>query len=79
MENGKLAFVDKDLNRVLVKLTKSMVRKDSSFVTVLYGADISDDQAAEAYELLRSKLSDNVEINLINGGQPVYYYIVSVE
>ena len=56
-----------------------MVRKDSSFVTVLYGADISDDQAAEAYELLRSKLSDNVEINLINGGQPVYYYIVSVE
>lgn len=79
MENGKLAFVDKDLNRALVKLTKSMVRKDSNFVTVLYGADISDDQAAEAYELLRSKLSDNVEINLINGGQPVYYYIVSVE
>ena len=79
MENGKLAVVDTDLNRVLVKLTKSMVSKDSSFVTVLYGADISDDQAAEAYELLRSKLSDNVEINLINGGQPVYYYIVSVE
>lgn len=79
MENGKLAFVDKDLNRALLKLTKSMVKKDSSFVTVLYGADISDDQAAEACELLRSKLSDNVEINLINGGQPVYYYIVSVE
>lgn len=79
MENGKLAFVDKDLNRALLKLTRSMVKKDSSFVTVLYGADISDDQAAEAYELLRQKLSDNVEINLINGGQPVYYYIVSVE
>ena len=79
MENGKLAFVDKDLNRALLKLTRSMVKKDSSFITVLYGADISDDQAAEAYELLRQKLSDNVEINLINGGQPVYYYIVSVE
>ena len=79
MENGKLAFVDKDLNRALLKLTRSMVKKDSSFVTILYGADISDDQAAEAYELLRQKLSDNVEINLINGGQPVYYYIVSVE
>lgn len=79
MENGKLSFVHKDLNHALLKLTKSMVRKDSSFVTLLYGADISDDQAAEAYELLRAKLSDSVEINLINGGQPVYYYIVSVE
>ncbi len=79
MNNGKLAFVEKDLNRALVKLTKSMVKKDSSFVTLLYGADVSDDQASEACEILRSKLNDNLEINLINGGQPVYYYIISVE
>ncbi len=79
MENGKLSFVDTDLNRALLKLTKSMVKKDSDFVTVIYGNDIKDEQAEEAYEMLRSKLNDNLEINLINGGQPVYYYIISVE
>ena len=79
MENGKLAFVEKDLQKALLKLTRSMVKKDSSFITLLYGADVSENQATAAYELLRSKISSNVEINLINGGQPVYYYIISVE
>ena len=79
IENGKLSFVEKDLTKALYKLTRSLVRKDSSFITVLYGADVTDDQAQEACELLKSKLSANLEVNLINGGQPVYYYIVSVE
>ena len=79
MDNGKLAFVEKDLQKALLKLTRSMVKKDASFVTVIYGADVSEEQAAAAYELLRAKINDSIEINLINGGQPVYYYIVSVE
>lgn len=79
LENGKLSFVEKDLTKSLYKLTRSLVRKDSSFVTVLYGADVTDDQAQEACEVLKSKLSSNLEVNLINGGQPVYYYIISVE
>ena len=79
MENGKLSFVEKDLTKALYKLTRSLVRKDSSFITVLYGADVTDDQAQEACNLLKSKLSANLEVNLINGGQPVYYYIISVE
>ena len=79
MDNGKLAFLEKDLQKALLKLTRSMVKKDASFVTVIYGADVSEEQAAAAYELLRAKINDSIEINLINGGQPVYYYIVSVE
>ena len=79
MDNGNLAFLEKDIQKALLKLTRSMVKKDASFVTVIYGADVSEEQAAAAYELLRAKINDNIEINLINGGQPVYYYIVSVE
>ena len=79
MDNGKLAFVEKDLQKALLKLTRSMVKKDASFVTVIYGADVSEEQAAAAYELLRAKINDSIEINLINGGQPVCYYIISVE
>ena len=79
MENGKLAFVEKDLDKAVYKLTRSMVKRDSSFVTLIYGSDVTDGQAEAACELLKSKLSPNLEISLINGGQPVYYYIISVE
>ena len=79
MENGKLSFVEKDLTKAVLKLTRSMVDRNSSFVTVIYGSDVSEDMASAAYDLLRAKLSDSIELNLVNGGQPVYYYIISVE
>ena len=70
---------EKDITKAVYKLIKSLVKRDSSFVTMIYGADVSDAQAEKAYEAISAKLGDSVEINLINGGQPVYYYIVSVE
>ena len=79
LENGKLAFTEKDITKAAYKLVKSLVKRDSSFVTLIYGSDVSDAQAEKAYEAISAKLGDNVEINLINGGQPVYYYIISVE
>ena len=44
-----------------------------------YGADVSDDDAQSAFAYLKSRFGDNLEFSLVNGGQPVYYYIVSVE
>ena len=79
MENGRLAVVDKDITKVLYKVTKHLLTGSSSFVTVFYGSDVSDDDAQTALAHLRSKLSDDIEFTLISGGQPVYYYIVSVE
>lgn len=78
IDNGKLSFVDKDLSKAAFKLTKKLVKGDSSFITVIYGSDVRDEDA----EALRVQLADkfsNSEVNLINGGQPVYYYIISVE
>lgn len=79
MENGKLALVERDVKKALVRITKRLVKGDSSYITVIYGSDVTDDDAQEAYELLKSKLDDDLEIVLVNGGQPIYYYIVSVE
>ena len=79
MENGKLALVERDVKRALVKITKRLIKGDSSYITVIYGSDVTDDDAQEAYELLKSKLDNDLEIVLVNGGQPIYYYIVSVE
>lgn len=79
MDNGKIVFTEKDVTKALVKLTKRLTNGSSSFITVMYGSDVSDEAANAAYEQLRTRISDNIEINLVNGGQPVYYYIISVE
>ena len=79
MENGKITFTEKTVGKALTKLVKRMTSSSSGFVTVIYGADVSDDDANEAYEQLRAKLGSDIEIALVNGGQPVYYYLISVE
>lgn len=78
LENGKLAFVEKDLSKAAYKLTKKLVKNDSSFITILYGSDVTDDAAESLREQVASKYN-HIDVNLINGGQPVYYYIISVE
>ncbi len=63
---------------VLKKLVRELVTDDSAFATVIYGEGVSAEQAAEVEALLRRENKD-MEISVIDGGQPVYYYILSVE
>ncbi|MGN0665256.1 MAG: DAK2 domain-containing protein [Huintestinicola sp.] len=82
LENGRLTFTERDVSRAAFKLTKKLMRSikgGASFVTVIYGTDVSDSRAEELKEVMQSKLGQNAEINFISGGQPVYYYIISVE
>lgn len=79
MENGKLAFVEKDVTKALIKITKKLIRSGSSYITIIYGSDVTDETAQAAFEALRAKISDDIEIVLVNGGQPIYYYLISVE
>ena len=79
MDNGKIVFTEKDVTKALTKLTKRLISGSSSYVTVIYGSDVTDEAANAAYEQLRARISDSIDINLVNGGQPVYYYIISVE
>ena len=79
MENGKIAFVEKDVTKALIKITKKLIRSGSSYITIIYGSDVTDETAQAAFEALRAKISDDIEIVLVNGGQPVYYYLISVE
>lgn len=79
LENGKLAFTERDLSRAVARLTKNLVKKDSSFVTLIYGADVDEEKAAAVEEAVRARLPEEIELALINGGQPVYYFIISVE
>ncbi len=79
LDNGKIVFTDTELDTCLVRLTKQLIKRDSAFVTLFYGEDVTDEQAEAMNDLLNEKFGDKVEITLVNGGQPVYYYIISVE
>ncbi len=78
-ENGKLVHVDKDKIKSLIKLVKLMTNRKSEFVTVIYGADVTEEEANRAHDLLKSKINSHIDVTMIKGNQPVYYFIVSVE
>ncbi len=78
LENGKLTITEKTPVKALYKLTKAMVTKNTSFVTIIWGEGITEDEAAEAEELVRNKFP-HIDITLVKGGQPVYYFILGVE
>jgi dihydroxyacetone kinase-like predicted kinase len=79
LENNKLSFVETDLQKAAVRLTRSLIKKDSSFITILYGEDITEHDAEKMVSALKEKISDSIDISLVKGDQPVYYYIISVE
>ncbi|MBR1591504.1 MAG: DAK2 domain-containing protein [Ruminococcus sp.] len=79
LDNGKLSFTERDINKAALKLVKKLAKGDASYVTLIYGADVTEENAERVHQLLQSKLSDKIEVMLVNGGQPVYYYIISVE
>ena len=79
LENGKIVATSNDLTKAAYRLARSMCKKDSSFVTVISGCDVSDEDAERTTEIIKSKCPSHVEVSHIRGGQPVYYYMISVE
>ena len=75
---GKLTANSKRQSEVLKKLAREMVTDESAFATIIYGEGVTEEDAARVEEIFR-KENRNLEITVINGGQPVYYYIISVE
>lgn len=76
--DGKLTANSKRPHEVLKKLIRELVSPESAFATIIFGEGIDEEDAAKVEELFRKENRD-LEITVINGGQPVYYYILSVE
>lgn len=79
LQNGKLTITDKNAVKALVKLAKDMVTRDTAFLTLIYGEDVSEEDANKAFEELKDKFGSRCDISLVKGDQPVYYFILSVE
>lgn len=79
MENSKLSFVEKNVEKAAVKLARQMMKRDTSFVTVIYGEGITEQEAEKVCEEIRKRAPKNAEVSALEGNQPVYYYLISVE
>lgn len=78
--NGKIKYTGTDIVDIAYKSTvKVFKRAQSSIITLIYGEGVSEEQALAVKERLENKYSDEVEISIVNGGQPIYYFIISVE
>ncbi|MDO5010156.1 MAG: DAK2 domain-containing protein [Intestinibacter bartlettii] len=75
---GKLLSAGDDIDSITTELIESLVDEDSAIITLFYGEDIKEEQAEALREALEEKFED-IDIELYYGGQPIYYYLVSVE
>ena len=78
MDDKGLVSVGTDKEKVSLELLENMVHKDSELVTIYYGSEVGEEEANSISEKI-SQCFPSVEVELQCGGQPVYYYIFSVE
>ena len=78
MEEGKITHLGSNPADVVMELLSDMADSDSSMISVFYGSDVSEEDAAE----LENKINEaypKLDCMVHNGGQPLYYYIISIE
>ncbi|MBR2099993.1 MAG: DAK2 domain-containing protein [Eubacterium sp.] len=80
MTNGKIKFIGEDKEEIAFKTVDKLFKRGThSMVTLIFGEDVSEEDAAKVEAKLSDKYKNDMEISVVNGGQPVYYYIISVE
>ena len=76
--DGKLFGTERDITSLLTRLAALAAEREAAFVTLFYGEGVSQEEA-EAAQALFTKACPETEISLLSGGQPVYYYTISIE
>ena len=75
---GKLLSAGDKINEITADLVEKLVDEDSAIITLFYGEDTSKEEAEALRDLLEEKYED-IDVELHYGGQPLYYYLISVE
>lgn len=70
--------VNKELEKTLFDMMAQLIDEDSEMISIYYGSDVEEEKAEEIAELMEEMYPD-CDVELQYGGQPIYYYIVSVE
>lgn len=78
--NGKIKFIGESVTDIAIKSTQKLFKKgEHSLITIIFGEGASEEDAAIVEEALSKKFGNDVEISIVNGNQPIYYFIISVE
>lgn len=78
--NGAIKFIGEDKEEIAFNSAADLFNpEENSLITVIYGKDETEENANKIEQMLIDKLGDDVEVSVVDGGQPVYYYIISVE
>lgn len=75
---GKVSYVEDKMDDVVTDIFKQLLEGGGEFINIYYGLDVDSGAAEKTAELVRS-LAPDAEVIVIDGGQPVYHYIFSVE
>ncbi|SES74147.1 DAK2 domain-containing protein [Anaerobranca gottschalkii] len=75
---NKIEVIGQDVEETTLRLLDKLITEDSEIVTIFYGEDISKEQGEKLIDTIMEQY-DNVEVELHYGGQPLYYYLISVE
>ena len=75
---GKIDVVDKDLKQTSLSLLANMIEDDTDIVTIFYGEELEENEVQDLVQVLEDQYPD-VEIEVYDGGQPVYHYLFAVE
>ena len=78
MHNGKIEYCGNSVHDVVMDMMKAVVTDDAELITVYYGADTTKEDA----EQVAAEIADqypNCDVVCLLGGQPLYYYLISVE
>lgn len=78
MQDGEIKQVGSDIDEVSFELLENMITEDTEMVTIFYGEDVSVEKAQELANKI-SEVRDDIDIEVYFGGQPLYYYIFSIE
>ncbi|MBR2742726.1 MAG: DAK2 domain-containing protein [Clostridia bacterium] len=79
LSEGNLVDVSPNRVETTVKLIMSMCENGAGLVTIYYGKDAPREETESLLEICRERLGEDIEVNIVYGGQPVYYYIISAE
>ena len=78
LEEGKLFGTDSSLDTLLHKLAEDAAGREASFISLYFGEDVQEADAQKAGALFE-EVCPGAEVAVLSGGQPVYYYIISME
>ena len=78
LHNGQIEFSGSSIQEVVTEMMKNIVTDEDELITVYYGADVKEEDAKNIADSIEQEY-DFCDVECHNGGQPLYYYLISVE